>query len=91
MGNLASANYVADTLKKKSWGQQKEDTVKLEDLLTKYKEELWSINRKQSSSMKKLHFNRSMPYMDLADQKMGDFHMYANNMLNPSFTGDQNS
>jgi len=36
-----------------SWRRQKEDTLKLEDFLTQYEEDLWSIKGKQSLTVKK--------------------------------------
>lgn len=89
MGNSGSTSFVMPTSRKLSPGHQKEDTVKLVDLLTKYEEDLWSAKAKQSLSVKKVHLTRSVPYIDLAVQQSDVCFPHGGEMENPAFVGDQ--
>lgn len=89
MGNSASTGFITPIPKKLSWGRQKEDTVKLEDFLTQYKEDLWRVKGKQHLSVKKVYRTRSIGYVDLAAQESDSFYPNRGDMLNPAFVGDQ--
>lgn len=90
MGNSASTSFIMSTPRKLSWGRQREDTVKLEDLLTQYEEDIWRVKAKQSLSVKKVHLTRSIRYMDLAAQQSDSCLSHsAGGMLNLAFVGDQ--
>lgn len=88
MGNSTSTGFAASTPKKLSWGCQKEDTVKLEDFLTKNEEDLWSIKRKQSLSVKKIHLPQKINYVDLEFQKSGNFYPNSGEYINHAFVED---
>lgn len=89
MGNSASTGFITPAPRKLSWGRQKEDTVKLEDFLTQYEEDLWRVKGKQSLSVKKVHLTRSIRYVDLAAQESGSFYPNRGEVLNPAFVGDE--
>ena len=89
MGNSASTGFITPTPKKLSWGRLKEDTVKLEDFLTQYEEDFWSVKTKKSFSVKKVHLTHSIRYADLAVQDSESFCPNRDGMLNPAFVGDQ--
>lgn len=90
MGNSASTSFIMSTPRKLSWGRQREDTVKLEDLLTQYEEDIWRVKAKQSLSVKKVHLTRSIRYTDLAAQQSDSCLSHsAGGMLNLAFVGDQ--
>lgn len=78
------------TPRKLSWGRQREDTVKLEDLLTQCEEDIWRVKDKQSLSVKKVHLTRSIRYVDLAAQQSDSCLSHsAGGMMNLAFVGDQ--
>ncbi|GLD63515.1 uncharacterized protein AKAME5_001512800 [Lates japonicus] len=89
MGNSASTVFITPTPRKLSWGHQKEDTVKLEDFLTQCEEDLWRVKGRHGLSVKKVHLNRSIGYVDLAVQECDRFYPTRGEMLNPAFVGDQ--
>ncbi|KAM9352924.1 B-cell receptor CD22-like [Symphorus nematophorus] len=70
MGNSASTSFITHTPKRLSWGRQKEDTVKLEDVLTQYEEDIWRVKGKQHLSVKNVQLTRSIRYIDLAAQEI---------------------
>ncbi|KAG8010163.1 Myelin-associated glycoprotein [Nibea albiflora] len=72
MGNSASTGFITPTPKKLSWGRQKEDTIKLDDLLTQYEDDLWGVKRK--SSVKKIHLTRGICYVNLAAHESVSFY-----------------
>lgn len=88
MGNSVSTSFITPTPKKLSWGRQKEDTIKLDDLLTQYEDDLWGVKRKQTS-VKKIHLTRSLRYINLAAQESDSFQPKRGEMVNPAFVGDQ--
>ncbi|KAL7393450.1 hypothetical protein ABVT39_011008 [Epinephelus coioides] len=89
MGNSASSTFITPTPRKLSWGHPKEDTVKLEDILTQREEDLWRVKGKHILSVKKVNLTRSIRYMDLAVQEGDSFSPDKSEMLNPAFVGDQ--
>lgn len=89
MGNSASTGFITPTPRKLSWGRQKEDTAKLEDVLTQYEEDLRRVNGKQHLFLKKVRRARSIRYVDLAVQESDSAHPNRGEMLNPAFVGDQ--
>lgn len=89
MGNSASTGFIIPTPKKLSWGCLKEDRIKLEDFLTLYEEDLWSVKEKKSFSVKKVHLTRSIRYADRTIQDCDRPSPNMGEMLNPAFVGDQ--
>ncbi|CAB1418576.1 unnamed protein product [Pleuronectes platessa] len=89
MGNSGSTSLIIPTPRKLSWGRQKEDCVKLQDLMTQCEEDLWRVKQKQRLSVKKVRRTRSAGYADLTDQERNSFHPKRGEMLNPAFVGDQ--
>ncbi len=88
MGNSGSTGSITPTPRKLSWGRQKEDTVKLEDFLTQYEEDLWRVKGKQNLSVKRVHLTRSIRYVELAAQESDSFYPNRGEVLNPAFVGD---
>lgn len=89
MGNSASTGFITPTPRKLSWGRKREDTVKLEDLLTQCEEDLWRVKAKQSLPVKKVHLTRSVRYVNLAAQQSDSCFPHSGETLNPAFVGDQ--
>lgn len=89
MGNSASTGFITPTPRKVSWARQKEDTVKLEDFLTQYEEDIWRVEAKQSLSVKKVHLTRRVRYIGLTTQQSDSWFPHSGEMLNPAFVGDQ--
>lgn len=85
MGNSTSTGFAASTPKRLSWGHQKEDTVKLQDFLTINEEGLWSVKRKQSLAVKKIHLPHNINYVHLDFQDRGNFHPIGGESINPAF------
>ncbi|KAG7475068.1 hypothetical protein JOB18_023147 [Solea senegalensis] len=88
MGNSASTSFNMPAPKRLSLGRQKEDTVKLEDFMTQCEEDLWRVKAKKRSSVKKIHFIRSISYVDLNVQESNGFYPNSGEMLNLAFIGD---
>lgn len=89
MGNSTSTGFITPTSRKVSWARQKEDTVKLEDFLTKYEEDIWRVETKQRSSVKKVHHTQRVCCIDLTEQQSNSCYPHSGEMLNPAFVGDQ--
>lgn len=89
MGNMASTSFITPTAKRLSWGRLKEDRIKLEDFLTQYEEDLWSVKEKKSFSVNKVHLTHSIRYADLAVQDSDSLSPNMGAILNPAFVGDQ--
>lgn len=89
MGNSASTGFITSTPRKLCWGRKGEDTVKLEDFLTKCEEDLWGVKAKRSLDVKKVYVARSISYMDLGGQQSDGCFPHGGEMLNPAFVGDQ--
>ena len=89
MGNSASTGFIIPTPKKLCRGCLKEDRIKLEDFLTLYEEDLWSVKEKKSFSVKKVHLTRSIRYAGRTIQDCDRPSPNMGEMLNPAFVGDQ--
>lgn len=89
MGNSASTAFVTSTPRKLSWGRQREDTVQLEDFMTRCAEDHWKVKGRKSFSVKKIHRSCSIRYNDLAAQDTDISYPKTGAMLNPAFVGDQ--
>lgn len=89
MGNSASTGIITSTSRKLRWGSKREDTVKLEDFLTKCEDDLWGVKVKPGLGVKKVYVARSVRYMDLEGQQSDGCFPPGGEMLNPAFVGDQ--
>lgn len=89
MGNAASTGIITSTHRKLRLGSKREDTVKLEDFLTKCEEDLWGVKAKRSLGVKKVYVARSIRYMDLGSQQSDGCFPPGGEMPNPAFVGDQ--
>lgn len=89
MGNSPSTSFITSTPRKLGWGRKGEDTVKLEDFLTKCEEDLWGVKAKRGLGVKKVYVARSISYMDLGGQQSDGCFPHGAEMLNPTFVGDQ--
>lgn len=89
MGNSESTAIITFTPRKLHRGCKREDTVKLEDFLTKCEEDLWEVKAMHSLGVKKVYVARSVRYTDLGGQQSDGSFPHSGEMLNPTFVGDQ--
>lgn len=81
--------FISPTSRKLSWGHHAEDTIQLEDFMTKYEEDLRTVEPKRCFSLKKVHLTQGIHYVNLAAQQSLKSFPHGGEILNPAFVGDQ--
>lgn len=89
MGNSASTSIITSAPRKLRCGHKREDTVKLEDFLTKCEEDLWAVKAKRGLGVKKVYVAHSVRYRNLGGQQSDGCFPPGGEMPNPAFVGDQ--
>lgn len=87
MGNSATTGFSIP--KKLSWGSQKEDTVRMQDLLVNRDDVLWSVTGTHSLSMEEIDLAHNYPYAELPVQESNKVYSYTCEILNPAFVGTE--
>lgn len=87
MGNSATTGFSIP--KKLSWGSQKEDTVRMQDLLVNRDDDLWSVTGTHSLSMEEIDLAHNYPFAELPVQESNKVYSYTCEILNPAFVGTE--